>query len=198
MVRPHGKLGVETRMTAEKRFLSGKIACREAIFEDGSVSSRQWIEIPHIDKALLTPALLVESFMSFIRKSTRSIIRPVQNGGKTAFALFGSSLHLLVFSGAEFSSDDRLQSANLRIEGGLLLQRNERGKGVLSFIIEEVDGGLKVAVQVSDYCPLLLGGRKPLKIRRWVYRCTQALIHKTITSRFLYHLYRQLESRKSF
>ena len=63
----------------------------------------------------------------------------MQNGGKTAFALFGSSLHLLVFSGAEFSSDDRLQSANLRIEGGLLLQRNERGKGVLSFIIEEVD-----------------------------------------------------------
>jgi hypothetical protein len=196
--RPYGKLAVETRMTAEKRFLSEKIACREAIFEDRSVSSRQWIEIPHIDKALLTPALLVESFMSFIRKFTLSIIRPVQNGGKTAFALFGSSLHLLVFSGAEFSSDDRSQSANLRIEGGLLVQRNESGKGVLSFIIEEVDEGLKVAVQLSDYCPLLLGGRKPSKIRRWVYLCTQALVHKIITSRFLYHLYHQLESRKSF
>ncbi len=195
---PYGKLAVETRMTAEKRFLSEKIACREAIFEGRSVSSRQWIEIPHIDKSLLTPALLVESFMSFIPKFTLSIVQPLHNGGKTAFALFGSSLHLLVFSGPEFSSDGRSRSANLRIEGGLLLQRNESGKGVLSFIIEEADEGLKVAVHVSDYCPLLLGGRKHSKIRRWAYLCTQALVHKIITSRFLYNLYHQLESRKSF
>ena len=175
-----------------------KIACRDVILEDSSVFSRQWIKIPLIDKALLTPAFLVESYMAFLRKCTLSIVQPVQSGGNTAFALFGSSFPLLVFSGPEFSSDDRSQSANLRIEGGLLVQRNESGKGMLSFIIEKVDEGVKVAVQVSDYCPLLLGGRKPSKIRRWVYLCTQALVHKIITSRFLSHLYRQLESRKSF
>ena len=190
-------LGLEDRMTVESRLLLKKIACREVIFEDYSVFSRQWIEIPHIDKALLTPAFLVESYMAFIRKCTLSIVQPVQNGGKTAFVLFGSSLPLLIFSGPEFSGNDRSQTAALRIEDGFLVQRNECGKGMLSFTIEVVEEGAQVAVQVCDYCPLILGGRKPSKIQKWMYLCTQALIHKIITSRFLDHLYCQLESCKS-
>jgi len=184
-------------MTIESRFFLKRIACKEVILEDHSVFSRQWIIIPHIDKALLTPEFLVESFMAFIRTSTLSIVQPVQSGGKTAFALFGSSFPLLIFSGPEFSGNDRSQTAELRIEGGLLVQRNECGKGMFSLIIEVVEDGVQIAIQVSDYCPLLLGGRKPSKIRKWIYRCTQALIHKIITSRFLCHLCCQLESGKS-
>ena len=165
--------------------------------EDHSVFSRQWIIIPHIDKALLTPEFLVESFMAFIRTCSLSIVRPVQSGGKTAFSLFGSSFPLLIFSGPEFSGNDRLQTAELRIEGGLLVQRNECGKGMFSLIIEVVEEGVQVAVQVCDYCPLLLGGRKPSLIRKWLYRYTQALMHKIIISRYLYSLCRQHESGKS-
>lgn len=174
-----------------------KIACRDVILEDSSVFSRQWIKIPLIDKALLTPAFLVESYMAFLRKCTLSIVQPVQSGGNTAFALFGSSFPLLVFSGPEFSGNDRSQTAVLRIEGGLLVQRNECAKGMFSLIIEAVEEGVQVAIQVSDYCPLLLGGGKPSQFRTWIYRFTQALIHKTITSRFLYHLCHQLETGKS-
>lgn len=183
-------------MTGESLFLPKKIACREVIYEDRSVFSRQWIVIAQIDEALLTPAFLVESYMAFIRKCTLSLVKPVQNSGKTAFVLFCTSLPLLIFSGPEFSGNDRSQTAALRIEGGLLVQRNECGKGMLSFIIEVVEEGTLVAVQVCDYCPLILGGRKPSKIRKWLYLGTQALIHKIITSRFLDHLYRQLESCK--
>ena len=111
-------------MTVESRFFLKKIACKEVILEDHSVFSRQWIIIPHIDKALLTPEFLVESFMAFIRTCSLSIVRPVQSGGKTAFSLFGSSFPLLIFSGPEFSGNDRSQTAALRIEGGLLVQRN--------------------------------------------------------------------------
>ncbi len=184
-------------MTAESRLLLRKIACREVIVEDCSVFSRQWINIPCPDKALLNPACLVESYMAFVRKCTLSIVQPVQCGGKTAFALFGSSFPLLLFSGPEFSENDRSQTAALRIEGGFLVQRNECGKGKFSFIIEAVEEGVQVTIEVCDYCPLLLDGRKPSEIRTWLYRCTQALIHKIITTRFLRHLCRQLECGKS-
>jgi len=184
-------------MTVASRFLPKKIASSDFIREDHSVFSRQWIELPHADLPLLTPAFLVESYLCYLRKSTLSIIRPVRSGGKTIFALFGSFLPLLIFSGPEFSEDDHAQSAILRINGGLLVQRNECGKGMLSFKIEVVGEGVKVAVEVSDYCPLLLGRAKPSKLRKWLYRCTQALLHRKITSRFLYYLHSQLESGKS-
>ncbi len=185
-------------MTAASRLLLKKIASSEVIREDHSVFSRQWIELPHCNPASLNPAFLVESYLAFVRKCTLSIVQPSQNGGKTVFALFGSSLALLIFSGPQFSENERSQSAALRIDGGLLVQRNECGKGMLSFIIEVLGEGLQVAVEVRDYCPLLLGGAKPSKLRKWLYRCTQALIHKIITSRYLYHLHRQLESGRSF
>ncbi len=174
-----------------------KIASREVIAGGHKVFSRQWIKIPHIDKTLLTPPFLVESYMAYIRKCTLSIVRPVQSSGKTAFALFGSSFPLLIFSGPEFSGNESSQTAALRIEGGWLVQRNECGKGMFSLIIEIVEEGVQVVVQVCDYCPLLLGGRKPSHIRKWAYSCTQALIHKIITSGFLCHLRHQLESGKS-
>ncbi len=180
-------------MAGERPILQNKIAIREAVLEDHSVFSRQSIVIPHDNKSLLTPAYLVESYLAFLRKCTFAIVQPAQAGGKTAFALFGYSLPLLIFSGPEFSGNGRTQIATLRIQGGLLVQRNECGKGMLSFIIEIAEEGLLVAVEVCDYCPLLLGGGKPSRIRKWFYRCTQAFVHRIITVRFLVHLYRQLE-----
>ena len=180
-------------MAGEIPILQNKIAIREVIREDHSVFSRQSIVLPHDNKSLLTPAYLVESYLAFLRKCTFAIVQPAQAGGKTALALFGSSLRLLIFSGPEFSENGRTQSATLRIEGGLLVQRNGCGKGMLSFIIEIAEEGLLVAVEVCDYCPLLLGGRKSSKMRKWFYRCTQAFVHRLITVRFLAHLYKQLE-----
>jgi hypothetical protein len=181
-------------MWTEKHFLVKKIASRESIGEDHLVYSRQWIEFCPSDPGVLTPALLVEKYLAFIRKCTLSLVRPLRSGGEIAFYLIGISLPLLIFSGPEFSETDHSQSATLRIDGGLLLQRNECGKGMLSFIIENLADGVLVAVEVCDYCPLLLGGAKPSKLRKWLYRCSQALIHKIITSRFLCHLHRQISS----
>ncbi len=185
-------------MAVEGRIFINKIACKEIIKEDNnSVFSRQWIKIPHIDMSMLTPAFLVESYMAFIRKCTLFIVQPVQSGERIAFTLFGSSLPLLIFSGPEYSGNDHTQTAVLRIEGGVLVQRHECAKGIFSLDIELVEEGVQVAVQVCDYCPLLLGGRKSSPLQKWLYRWTQALIHKIIASAFLHHLCRQLESGKS-
>jgi len=49
-----------------------------------------------------------------------------------------------------------------------------------------------VTLRLSDYCPLLLGSQRPSGIRRWLYRLTQATLHRLVTIRFLALLYRQL------
>ncbi|GFO57585.1 hypothetical protein GMSM_45920 [Geomonas sp. Red276] len=45
-------------------------------------------------------------------------------------------------------------------------------------------------MKLSDYCPLLLGSNKPSLWRKWLYRFTQAYIHKIVTVRFLAMVYR--------
>jgi hypothetical protein len=180
-------------MRTEKRFLPRKIASREIIGDDHSVYSRQWLEFASPDPGVLTPAFLVEKYLAFVRKCTLSLVRPLRSGGETVFSLFGISVPLLIFSGPEFSETAHSHTATLRIDGGLLVQRNECGKGMLSFIIEDLADGVLIAVEVCDYCPLLLGGPRSSKLRKCFYRCSQALIHKVITSRFLRHLYRQIQ-----
>jgi hypothetical protein len=191
-------IAAEVRMWTEKRFLHMKIASREIIGADHSVYSRQWIEFTPPDPSVLTPAFLVEKYLDFVGKCTFFLVRPQRNGGATAFSLFGISLPLLIFSGPEFSETEHSQSATFRIDGGLLVQRSECGKGMLSFTIENVEDGVQIAVEVCDYCPLLLGGARSSKLRKLLYRSSQALIHKIITSRFLLHLYRQIKSGRAF
>jgi hypothetical protein len=186
-------IAAEARMKAEKRLLRKKIASREIIGDDLSVYSRQWIEFTSPDLRVLTPAFLVGKYLAFVQKCTLCLVQPLRIDGRIAFSFLGTSLYLLIFSGPEFRETDHSQTATFCIDGGLLVQRNECGKGMLSFIIEDLAEGVLVAVEVSDYCPLLLGGVTSTKLRKWLYRCSQALIHKVITSRFLGHLQRQLE-----
>jgi len=49
-----------------------------------------------------------------------------------------------------------------------------------------------VSLQLSEFCPLILGSRSPSRIRFWLYRLTQAAIHRLVTVRFLVMLYREM------
>jgi hypothetical protein len=62
----------------------------------------------------------------------------------------------------------------------------------MRFIVESVPEGVKVSLQLSDYCPLILGSSSPSNVRCWLYRLTQAAIHRQVTIRFLMLLYRDL------
>ena len=78
----------------------------------------------------------------------------------------------------------------LRICGGFLVQKHQCDRGELRFMAEHETSGTRVTLQLSDYCPLILGSSSPSKIRYWLYRLTQALIHRLVTVRFLVLLYR--------
>jgi hypothetical protein len=84
------------------------------------------------------------------------------------------------------------KSVNLRICGGLLVQSHQCDRGELRFSIEPTPEGVKVSLQLSDYCPLILGSSTPSPLRRCLYRLTQAALHRLVTIRFLMILYREL------
>jgi len=130
----------------------------------------------------------VERYLTYIRSCTCSLIRPCRTEGGVEFRLLNSRLSLISFLPP--APDDA--STVLRICGGLLVQPKQCHRGELRFEVIPTGSGTKVSLQLSEFCPLLLGSHSPSLFRHWLYRLTQAAIHRLVTVRFLVLLYRDL------
>lgn len=165
-----------------------QIACQQVLVEDNSVFSIQWTDLPAELAGELTPTYLLERYLDAIRRMTRGLIQPWVTDDGVVFRLLGR-LPLLCFLRPEPEGD----WLALRICGGLLVQRDQCDRGELAFHCAPLpDGPVRVTLRLSDYCPLLLGSQRPSIVRRWLYRLTQATLHRLVTIRFLALLYREL------
>jgi hypothetical protein len=173
-----------------------EIACQQVLKNDASVFSIQWTILPARHAATLTPHFLLESYLAYLRRFTLSLVRPVETADGLEFRLLSAKTSLLNFAAPEFSTQGVVRCATLRICSGLFLQKEFCNNGKFSFMAETTSGGVKVTLQLSDYFPRLLGSRTPSLPRKWLYRLTQALIHRIVTVRFLARLYRELEGEK--
>src|SRR5512133_673676 len=171
-----------------KPHVNQEIACQQVLVEDASVFSVQWSLFPAHMAAGLTPLLLLTRYLAYIRRATLSVIRPFESATGIEFRLLGSRLSLISL----LPTEERDGYATLRICGGLLVQPHQCDRGELQFAVGATPEGVKVSLQLSDYCPLLLGSSSPSPVRRWLYRLTQAAIHRLVTVRFLALLYRDL------
>lgn len=165
-----------------------EIISQQVLAEDSSVFSVQWSIFPREITLNITPRTLLDRYLSYIRQTTLSIIRPVISTHGIEFRLLATRWSLISFL-------PPLEEENIvimRICGGLLVQRCQCDRGELYFMVESDPEGVKVTLQLSDYCPLILGSQSPSKIRYWLYRLTQAAIHRLVTIRFLVLLYRDL------
>ena len=169
-----------------------EIACQQVLLEDASVYSVQWCVFPAPYGDGLTAAFLLERYLSHIREYTHAVITPVTTAGGIEFRIFGSSLSILSFSPAEFSATDGTTTVDLCIAGGLLVQADACDRGKFTLTSVRVDEGSRVTLQLTDYCPLLLGSNRPSRLRKMLYRLTQAYIHKVVTVKYLARLYREL------
>ncbi len=170
-----------------------EIACQQVLVEDSSVFSIQWSIFPLSIAAGLTPNGLLERYLAYIRRSTCAVITPTRSPAGIEFRLMGTSLSLISF----LEPDVAERSIVLRICGGLLVQPRQCDRGELHFSVDKSDDGVKVSLQLSDYCPLLLGSPSPSLLRRWLYQFTQAAIHRLVTVRFLALLYRELAGKSA-
>ncbi|MDO3378954.1 hypothetical protein [Geoalkalibacter halelectricus] len=169
-----------------------EVACQQVLLDDSSVFSVQWLVLPRDLAAEVTPEFLLERYLSYLRRFTASLVRPQRETERLGFRLLGTRRNLIEFNAPEFVADGGRRSVILTIRGGFLVQPDRCDRGRLEFTTEETTEGLRVSLQLSDYCPLLLGSAKPSWVRRRLYRLTQAAIHKVVTVRFLLVLYREL------
>ncbi len=175
-----------------KEITRHEIAFQQVLLADGSVFSIQWTIIPESHAAPLSPAFLVERYLAYIRRFTLSVIRPVITAAGIEFRLLHTGLSLLNFAGPLYSAKGSSATATLSICGGLLVQSAHCDRGQLSFSTEATAAGVKVTLQLGDYCPLLLGSLRPSRLRKLLYRFTQAYIHRIVVLRFLALLWREL------
>ncbi len=172
------------------------VACQQILAEDRSVFSIQWIDVPAPLPHHVTGDMLLADYLRHIGRFTLSIVRPVPVENGIEFRLGGSSIPLLRFAPPCREESDTVSRATLRICGGVLVQPKECHRGQLDFIVEQRDPVTRLTLQLSDYCPLILGSSSPSPLRRWLHRLTQAYIHKAVTIRFLSRTFRRLTGTK--
>jgi hypothetical protein len=165
-----------------------EIVCQQVLVEDSSVFSTQWSIFPGDIASGLTSRSLLNRYLSYIQRTTLSIIRPIMSETGIDFRLLTTRLSLISF----LTPSEEGAAVVMRICGGLLVQKHNCDRGELRFMVEPVPDGIRLTLQLSDYCPLILGSASPSKARYWLYRLTQAAIHRLVTVRFLVLLYRDL------
>jgi hypothetical protein len=168
------------------------LSCQQALLHDASVFSAQWMSFPAETAEPLTPTFLLDRYLEHIRSFTIGIIRPFPTADGVEFRLTGTGKSLISLTDPEYATDGDRSRAILGIRGGALVQAGRRDRGELSFLVEQEEDDVRITLQLTGYFPLILGGPKPARLRKWLYRLTQAHIHKVVTVRFLASLYREL------
>lgn len=175
---------------------NNKIACQQILAEDHSVFSLQMVVIPAGDYPELASLSLLHLYLNFIHRVTLGLIQPVATPAGIQFLLAGTKLTLIEFSLPQTEKSGESQKTTICICGGILVQPKECDRGQLDFIIETIPAGRRIILQLSDYCPLLLGDNRPSFWRKLLYRLTQAYIHKVVTIRFIANTYREITGRR--
>lgn len=165
-----------------------EISCQQVLVDDASVFSVQWSVFPSGVAGILSAGNLMQRYLTYIKSCTLNIIRPLQLDSGIEFRLLGSRLSLISFLPPSFEAEKVV----LRICGGVLVQPRQCDRGELRFGVEPDSDGVRVSLQLSEFCPLILGSRSPSRLRFWLYRLTQAAIHRLVTVRFLILLYREM------
>ncbi|MDD2580986.1 MAG: hypothetical protein PHR66_03225 [Desulfuromonadaceae bacterium] len=173
-------------MPSKTNFL--EISCQQVMVEDASVFSLQRADLPAAIAGALSAEELLRRYLFYIRKCTLTLIRPVTLESGIEFRLAGTGRSLISFLPPICDKS----SLTLRICGGFLVQPRQCDRGELRFGAETAAENVRVSLQLSDFCPLILGGGSPSRLRFWLYRFTQATIHRLVTVRFLTLLYREL------
>jgi hypothetical protein len=172
------------------------IACQQVLTDDSAVFSIQWVDLPADTDRVPDSDGLLHLYLGYLRRVTLSLVRPTVTTDGLDFRLAGSDLTLLKFTPTARRESGDGSTTSLLIAGGLLVQQGECDRGRLDLQVSRHDSGIRIALELSDYCPLLLGGRSPSPWRRCLYRLSQSLIHRLVTVRFLAMVHNRLTGRQ--
>lgn len=173
-----------------------EIACQQILLPDASVYSVQWIDLPGRFGSRTNPPYLLQHYFRVVRNCTLGLVRPAVDADGVHFRLLFTRFPLLSFAPVRFEEGQGGEAVHLYISGGFLVQPGECDRGMFSLLSASHGDGVRITVQLSDYCPLLLGSSTPSTFRRLFYGLTQSFLHKVVTVRYLSSLYKELTGEK--
>lgn len=171
----------------DNRPRTSPVTSEQALLSDASVYSAQWVDLPP-GSPPVTPDELLASYLRHVHRWTRRLVIPVRSADGISFRLAGTGRDLIAFLPPLREEG----GITLAIRGGILVQRDQCDRGKLTFGVSRREEMLRITLELSDYCPLILGSSRPSRIRKLLYRFTQALIHRLVTVHFLERVYREL------
>jgi hypothetical protein len=176
---------------------------QSAAAADGAVTSKQLAEVTlprsELDR-IWTPEYLerlARTYWRFLTRVSLGLLRVRYGDDSREIVLIGRPLVLLRFHAPEYEVDRDGGTVTWRIDRGILVAPNGRGRGYLRLAV--IRGGaddgsgevtLTVSSEVANFYPLIQGWGAFSRLGRWLYRETQLRIHVIVTHAFLRSLAR--------
>src|SRR4051794_32685036 len=134
---------------------------------------------------------LARTYWRFLSRCTLGIIRIKYTERERFVCVLFRPFVLLAFQAPEYAMDDERGIVRWRIERGLLVTREGRGKGYLQIDIRRSPPGVDgwavahVEVEVANFYPWVAR-----TFSNWIYQQTQSRVHVLVTHAFLRSLAR--------
>ena len=165
--------------------------------EDGSVTSRNIADVTvpttELERMWNTEYLerLARTYWRFLTRVSLGLIQVEYGADSREIVLVTRPFVLLRFFAPEYETDSDRGTVTWRINKGLLVAPQGRGKGFLRITVERRDDPLtenvielRVVSEVANFYPLLAGWGWWKRIGGVIYRSTQYTIHNIVTSAF--------------
>jgi len=174
--------------------------------ESGAVHSIQEAEVliprPELERLWRpeTLELLAGSYWRFLARLFVGVIHVVHKRDSPTIVFLFSLFPLLHFRTPEYETDEDRGRATWRIERGLLVAKDGRGRGYLRLSVERLDRAIEthpatglrepraavlVRVEVQNFYPWLRGTGRFARVGTWLYSRTQLRMHVLVCNAFL-------------
>jgi hypothetical protein len=135
---------------------------------------------------------IARAYWRYLSKISLGLIRVVYAPDSRTVVLLSRRLPLLRFHAPEYETGPGYGIVTWRIDRGLLVAREGRGKGFLLIEVRKLDepGRLHLSVSVQNFYPFIRGRGRFARFGSWLYGQTQVRIHRLVTFGFLRSLAR--------
>jgi hypothetical protein len=140
---------------------------------------------------------LAAAYWRYLHRISLGLVRTIYEPDARTVVLGVRPLAVLRFAAPRYRTGDSGGSVEWRIDRGMLVAREGRGKGFLRISVERADAGsppgearLDVSVAVRNFYPWLRGSGRFARLGTRIYSATQLRIHVIVTRGFLRSLAR--------
>jgi hypothetical protein len=164
---------------------------------DGAASTQQTAEVTlpreELDRLWNPEHLerLARTYWRFLTRVSLGVLRVLYTEESREIVFLGRPLVLLRFHKPEYELHGGFASVTWRIDRGMLVARQGRGRGFLRIWVRRRDEEtVVVSSEVVSFSPTIVGHGRFARFGQWLYRETQLRIHVVVTHAFLRSLAR--------